>query len=728
MEQTVHTYCRICLANCGLDVTVADGRVTEIAPDRENPYTWRDFCKKGKTANEVVEHPQRITRPMKRVGDTYVESTYAEAIADIAKRLNAIIERDGADAVGSYHGNPMGFSFATTSFWTGLLDAIGTGNRFWVGSIDQNNAHVVAEELYGSELVALVPDIDDCDCFLLVGMDPVHSRFNWLENNPNGWQRVLDRRRQGADLIVVDPRRSDTARKADTHVPVLPGQDWAFLLGVIKVVLERGWARPSTVVPLTGVEELRQLAAAASLDELAARAGVERATIEDVAQRFATARTAMCVAHTGVAHNEHGTIGEWLAQALNLLTDRVDRPGGRRFERGYVDMPMILKLFAPAADHKTRLRGTPPIVGFHSLAELPDEITTPGTGQIKALLLAFGNPVVSGPDGAALDAAMEELDLLVAIDLVQRESHRHAHWLLPGTHWLEREELSPLLGGLQDRPYVHYAQKAVDPPAGVLEEWELFTELALAMDRNLFGKPGVNRVVKASRALARRTGRPGLAMNPGWIQRLLVLLGRRLKWKDIRSKPHGWLYAEKRFGDLPGVVGHEDKKVRLAPEAFLAATRAALSSVPPTSAERPLLLINKRRREAMNSWLNESPGLFRNGRDTVAEVHPDDAAAAGVADGDRVRLVSATGAIELEVSVTDAMRPGVVCVPHGWGGRTYDPAGERPPEALGANRNLLVDNVRLDALSQTPAFNSTSVRLERVARGAKPEPAATAAA
>lgn len=731
MEKTVHTYCRICLANCGLEVRVdeATNTVLEIAPDRENPYTWRDFCRKGKTAHEVASHPRRITQPMRRVGDgEYVPATYAEAIADIAARLNAIIDRDGPDAVGSYHGNPMGFSFSTTTFWTGLLDAIGTGNRFWVGSVDQNNAHIVAEELYGSELVALIPDVDDADCYLLVGMDPAHSKFNWLENTPAGWNRVKARVRDGADLIVVDPRRSDTAEHARTHVPVLPGTDWAFLLGLVKVILDRGLEKPSTAVPLNGLETIRRLAAEADLDDLAARCGIEAAVIEDVAQRFASARTGMCITHTGVAHNEHGTLGEWLGQVLNLLTDRVDQPGGRRYERGFVDMAKILQVFAPAAEHRTRLRDNPPIIGFHSLAELPDEITTPGRGQIRAMLVAFGNPVVSGPDSAALDAAFADLDLLVAIDLVQRESHRHADWLLPGTHWLEREELSPLYGGLQEQPYVQYAHRAIDRPEGVLEEWELFVELALAMDRNMFGNPGVNRFIRASRLLAKATRRPKLAMNPEWVQRLMVAMGRRVKWKDVLARPHGWIYDRKHYGDLKDALKTEDQRVNMVPAPFAAALRDALADRPQADEVYPLVMINKRIREAMNSWLNESPGLFRSDRTNVVEVHPDDAAAAGIADGDVVRLRSTVGSIELRAEVTPAMRAGVVCVPHGWGSRIFDPAGTAEPESFGANRNLLVDNALVDRFSQTPAMNSVAVRLEAIPPVGDAEARATAAA
>jgi formate dehydrogenase len=731
MPKTVNTYCRICLAGCGLDVQVdeATNTVLSIEPDRQNPYTWRDFCRKGKTADEVATHPQRITTPMRRVGDRYVPATYAEATADIAARINAIVERDGPDAIGSYHGNPMGFDFSTTAWWTGLLDAIGTGNRFWVGSIDQNNGHVVAEHLYGNELVSLVPDIEHSDFFLFVGMDPATSKFNWMENNPGGWNRVLERQRAGATVIVVDPRRSVSAETADQHLAVRPGADWALLLSLVKVVLDERLERPADNLPLTGLDELRRFVGDFDLEHLADLAGVEAAVLADVARRFAAAPTAMCVTHTGVSMNEHGTIGEWLGHTLNLITGRIDNPGGRRFERGYVDIGLVMKMFAPAAEHHTRLRGNPTIAGFHSLAELPDEILTPGKGQIRGVLMAFGNPVVSGPDGQALDAALQDLDLLVAVDLVQRESHRHADWLIPGTHWLEREDLHPLFANLQEQPYANYAERAIQPPPGVKEEWEFFTDLALAMDRNLFGKPGVNRIIRATRRLARATGRPKLELHPEWIQRLMVRMGRRLSFKQIKAHRHGWIYAEATYGDLAGVLSTPDGRVQLAPPPFLGAARDAAAADPLTSDEYPLVLTTKRIREAMNSWLNESEGLFRPERTNVAEMHSDDARGLGVRDGDLVRLSSPHGAIELRARLNDVMRPGAVCVPHGWGSRIFDPAGGTEPRQYGENRNVLVSNLRLDRFSQTPALNSTAVRVELVdPSGSTAEPLASSQA
>ena len=258
-----------------------------------------------------------------------------------------------------------------------------------------------------------------------------------------------------------------------------------------------------------------------------------------MARRFAQAPTAFCDTHTGVSQNTTGTLGEWFAHLLNLVTGRVDRPGGRRFERGYVDGVALWDKLAKPLEGTSRVRGLPAVAGYHALAELPDEITTPGQGQVRAMIIDGGNPVVAGPHGDELDEALATLDLLVAVDLVQRESHRHAHWLIPGAHWLERAELFCLVSQLQDQPFVQYAHRAVEPPPNVRGEWEFFTDLALAMKVPLFGKKGVNGFIKASRALAKVTRRPALAFNPHWIDRILVASGRRLKWKQIMAHPHG---------------------------------------------------------------------------------------------------------------------------------------------------------------------------------------------
>ncbi|WP_432246537.1 molybdopterin-containing oxidoreductase family protein [Mycolicibacterium sp. ELW1] len=713
--QTVHTFCRYCLASCGVEVTVEAGRVVKISADKQNPHSWADFCAKGRTAAQLVEHPRRITRPMRRVGDRYVEATWDEAVADISARMSAIISAGGPDAVATYTGNPSGFSSSNLLFMTGWLDAIGSQNRYYVGSVDQNALHVVAQAMYGSQLFVPVSDIDNCDFFLLVGTNPAVSAWNWVETVPGGWKRALARQRQGARIVVVDPVRTESAEKADTHLAVRPGQDWALLLAMVKVILDEGREHRDDCRDLAGgMAALRALAADADLDDLAARCGIPRTDIETLARDFAGAPGAMAITRTGVSLHLAGTIGEWLGHVLNVITGRMDRPGGRRFERGYVDA-LTLAAFAKPVDHLSRVQGRPMVAGHHGLDELPGEITTPGPGQIRAMVINAGNPVVSGPDGARLDAALGQLDLLVVIDFLQRESHRHAHWLLPAAHWLERDDLLALTSGLHDEPYVQYGRRAVDPPDDAREEWRFFLDLTLAMKRPFLGIRGLNAFVRATRALARVGRKPSCAFGPHWIDRMIIASSRGISWRAVMAHPHGWVFGTREFGHLRKALRTDDKKIHVAPAEFVDRARELLAEPHPVApAGRPFQLANSRRRHSMNSWLNDIPGLHPSGKDNHAVINSHDAAALGIADGDRVRVFSDIGAIELTAVVSDRPRPGVVIVDHGWGSRVFDPRGGAEPVSFGVNRNLLVAGSPVDPLSQTPALSSAYVGIERV--------------
>lgn len=715
----MHTFCRYCLASCGIDVTVDGNRVTKISPDKQNPHTWQDFCAKGRTANQLVEHPRRILNPMRRVGDGYVEATWDEAIADIAKRMNALIDADGPDAVGAYYGNPAGFSSSNIIFYNGWLDAIGTHNRYSVGSVDQNAMHVVASAMYGSILMAPVSDVDNCDYFLLVGTNPAVSAWNWLETVPGGWKRALERRRQGATIVVVDPLQTETVEKADVHLAVRPGQDWALLLAMVKIVLDEGLEHEEDCADLaTGVDDLRTLVADADLDDLASRCDIPRADIERVAREFAAAERAMVVTRTGVSMHLAGTVAEWLGHVLNVITGRMDRPGGRRYEPGYVDA-VGLSGKMKGRPHFSRLHNRQMVAGAHALSELPDEITTAGPGQIRAMLINCGNPVVSGPDGAKLDKALEQLDLLVAIDFVQRESHRHAHWLLPAVHWLERDDLLAFTSNMHDEPYLQYGSRAVEPPAGARQEWRIFTDLSIAMRKPLFRAKGLNGFIGATRRLARLTRRPGVEFGPHWIDRLVVATGRkfngrRIKWRDVIAHPHGWVLGPREFGHFKDALRTDDKKVHAAPPEFVERARELLAEPHPVAPDGyPFQLANRRSRHSMNSWLNELPGLHPSGKRNDVVINADDAEELGVCDGDRVRVFSPIGEIELPATVSKRPRPGVVIVDHGWGSRIFDPRGGDEPQSFGVNRNLLVDGGPVDPLSQTSALSSSYVGVER---------------
>lgn len=707
------------MASCGLEVTVEDNRVLKISADKQNPHSWHDFCAKGRTANQLVEHPRRILSPMRRVGDGYVEATWDEAIRDIADRMNALIDADGPDAIGAYYGNPSGHSSSNVMFMNAWMDAVGTRSRFAVGSVDQNALHVVAEAMFGSSLMVPVSDVDNCDYFLLVGTNPAVSAWNWLETVPGGWRRALDRQQDGATIVVVDPLRTESAEKADVHLAVRPGQDWALLLAMVKVILDEGLEHVGDCRDLaTGVDDLRTLVAEADLDDLATRCGVDRAVIERTARDFAAARGAMVVTRTGVSLHAAGTVGEWLGQVLNVITGRMDRPGGRRFEPGYFDA-LRLAGMVKTEPHVSRVAGREMVAGAHALAELPDEILTPGPGQIRAMLINCGNPVISGPNGAKLDRALAQLDLLVVIDLVQRESHRHAHWLLPSQHWLERADLLAFTSNMHDEPFVQYGTRVVEPPTDTRPEWRIFVDLAIAMRRPLFGAKGLNGFIRASRRVAAVTRRPALEFSPHWLDRLFVRLsrkfnGRRLTWKDLMAHPHGMVLGPREFGHFRNALRTEDKMVHAAPPEFIGRARELLAQANPVAPESyPFQLGNRRNRHSMNSWLNELPGLHRSGKGNDVLVNTADAAELGIVDGDRVRVFSPIGEVELAAVLSDRPRRGLVVVDHGWGSRIFDPHGGAESQSFGVNRNLLVGD-EVDPLSQTSALSSTYVGLERL--------------
>ncbi|MEP4147623.1 MAG: molybdopterin-dependent oxidoreductase [Halioglobus sp.] len=706
---TVYTTCRYCEAACGLAVQVRDNKVEKIVADKENPQTWRDICAKGLTAHELVEHPRRIKAPMKRVGNSFVETTYEEAISAIAGRFNELIADNGADSIGYYHGNPLGFTSGVI-FSLGWVDAVGTQNRYNVGSIDQNNNHVVSSALFDLPYVPFNPDIDRCDYLLMIGMNPAESKFSWLGSASDGWARAREKQTQGTTLVVVDPRRTRSAQQADTHLNIKPGTDWAFILGLLHTVFGEDLADPDAcaALPAEQLESIRSIALAADLTHLSRRCGIAVEDIRQVARDYAQATGAMCLTQTGVSMHTTGTVGHWLGLVLDIVTGHLDKPGGRRFDTGYINMTEFA-----ATGHQpetiSRVRGQPTVMGNRSLAELPDEIQTPGPGQIKAMVIQSGNPVVSGPNGRLLDNALAGLDMLVAVDLVQRESHRHADWLIPGVHWLEREELSFNLAGGMDQPFAQYSAQAVNPPESIRPEWAFFVDLSLAMKVPFMGKKGANTMIRISRVLARLFRKPQWAVSPGLLERLMLKGGKTFSWRQLQNSPHGLQYRDRAYGQLKAQMG--GKAIQIAPGKFCTQLQRLLDESEQPGADYPFTLIGKRTLHMMNSWLMELPNMQKREQGNDCEVHPQDAHSLGIQEGAEIEVTSAVGSICIKARISDRVVPGIICIQHGWGSRVFSPANKEEPLCYGVNVNDLVDNAEIDPFSGIPNLNSTRVKI-----------------
>jgi formate dehydrogenase len=713
-NEVVYTTCRYCESCCGLavEVDVDANRVIRIKADKENPGSWRDVCNKGLTAHEVVEHPQRIRWPMKRVGERYVRVTYEEAVEGVASELRRIMDEHGPDAIASYIGNPIGFG-SDVVFALGLIDGIRTRSRFSASSLDQNNQHVVAEALFGYTFVPFCPDVDGCDYLVLVGGNPAISQFGWLGSATDGWRRMLARQKNGATIVVVDPRRTRSAEDADRHLAIEPGTDWAFLLSLLTVIFREGLEDTAALaeLPADHVARLRGLTSDVDLHALSSRTGIPVVAVEEVARGYAKAQGAMCFTMTGVSQNDTGTLGQWLSTVLDIVTGHFDRPGGRRWDSGFVNMTDFASR-SLSEDGVSRVRGQRTVMGCRSMCELPDEIDTPGEGQVRALILQAGNPVVAGPNGAALDRSLASLECLVAIDLVQRESHRHAHWLIPVPHWLERSELPFNLANAQDQSFLQYANRAVEPPPDVRPEWEFCTDVALAMGVPMLGMRGLNSAIRTSRWLAKALGRPGIAITPALLERISVTVTKRASYKSIKEAPHGVAHSEKRFGQLAEF--RKGAPILVAPQEFCDALQQKLTEPPSQSEVFPFLMTGGRSLHLMNSWLTELPNVQKREQENRCEIHADDASALGILDGDRVRVRSEIGAIELSAEVSDRVRRGIVCIPHGWGSRVFSPVDGADAIVHGVNRNLLVDHRIVDPFSGTPKLNSTRVAVERI--------------
>lgn len=717
MNETGYTYCQICELACGLKVTHNNNRILEIAPDKKNPHSWRDFCVKGASAHEIVEHPQRIMAPMQRVGGRYVERSYAEALSDIAARFTDIIDESGPAAIASYAGNPNGMDFGGSLFLSLFMDAIGSHNRYWVSSIDQNALHYVAEKMYGHAFATMQLDLDNNEYLLLIGANPAVSGMCWIGYVADGWKKLLRRQADGkAKIVIADPRKTESANKADIHLATNPDQDWALLLGLIKVIFEQHLEDVDDCANARGVDQLREITAQSSLEDLARRCDIPAQQIADIAVQFAQANGAAAVARTGSAIGINGSLSEWLSHALNLITGNTDRTGGRFYNPGLVD-PLIAgdEIFRPNRV-PSRVRDLPTVAGFHSTAELPGEIETPGEGQVRALIISAGNPVVSGPNGSALDSALAKLDCLVAIDLVQRESHRHADWLIPAAHWLEREEFNPLLSGLNNNAFAQTGNAVVTKPHTVRHEWEFLRDLAIELKAPLMNMRGVNTIARISRAFAKLSGNPYHGFGPDWISRLLVAKGSKARFRDIKQATHGLSYGKVRVGALRAVFKDSGQTIDAAPVELVRYLKEQLASgvTPQAAPEFPLQLLSRRRRHTMNSWYAEvTAGRVKDSNGDWIDLHPSMATLLDLSDGDTVRVVSKTAAISAHVRFSSDIKANTAVMEQGWGSRVFDPV-TGASSAIGVNRNLLVGNDELDPLTGVPRLNGTPIRVEKV--------------
>jgi anaerobic selenocysteine-containing dehydrogenase len=707
------TYCRICEALCGMVATVEDGTVVKLRPDRDHPVSQGYACPKGIAMRDVQEDPDRVVHPLRRRadGEGFERVAWDDAIADIGRRLRTLRDEHGGGSIGYYMGNPGAFSYSHALWVKGFLDALGSRHYYTASSQDVSNRFAASALLYGSPLVVPIPDLRRTSLLVMIGANP-HVSHGSVLTAPRIRELLAEIPARGGRVVVVDPRRTETAR-AHEHLPIRPDTDAWMLLSLLCVLFEEGLAdEEALAAQATNVDALRGLAAEHQPEDTAARTGLPSAQVRALARDLAAADGAAVYGRTGSCLGRFGTLVAFLIDAVNVATGNLDRPGGAVFGRPAVALDEVGERvgLATYGKHRSRVGDFPDVVGAMPASLMPQEIETEGSGRMRALFISAGNPVLSVPDGDALERAFGRLELLVSIDLYVNETNRHADYVLPATTFLEREDLPLAFMGFMTTPFAQWTDPVVEPRGEARQEWEVLEDLGRELG-----------ITPSPVAALRLAGRLGIRLSPTRLADLLLRSGpdgdrfglRRdgLSVGALRREPHGRVLADApATGVLAAKVRHGHGKVDLGPDAIVAELSRLEGSGEPDPAF-PLRLIGLRELRSHNSWMHNSPLLTRGGRTHAARVHPTDAERHGLGDGDVARIASKDGEIEVPVRVTDEMTEGTVALPHGWGHR----GGWRTANALGGvNVNVLAGHQPedLEALAGMAFLNGIPVRME----------------
>ncbi|GGO44708.1 dehydrogenase [Streptomyces daqingensis] len=746
--------CPLCEATCGLSVTVSQGRITGARGDREDVFSQGFVCPKGATFGELDADPDRLTRPLVRdANGVLAEASWEEAFAAAADGLGAVLAGGNPDAVALYLGNPNVHTMAGALYPPLLLAALRTRNFYTASTLDQMPKHVSCGLLFGDPQAIPVPDVDRTDHLLILGANPVESNGS-LATVPDFPGRLKRLRRRGGRLTVVDPRRTRTARLADRHLAVRPGSDAFLLMAMVQVLFDEDLVDAGPLAGhLSGVDEVRALAADFTPEAVEGACDVAADEIRSLAREVARAPSAAVYGRIGSSTVEFGTLTNWLVDVVNALTGNLDRAGGAMFPLSATARPPRTSGQGKGFElgrWRSRVSGHPEAKSELPAAALAEEITTPGEGQVRALITVAGNPVLSAPDGEGLEQALGRLEFMVSLDPYLNETTRHAHVVLPPARPSRTAHFDFAFNALPVRNQVRYTRAVVEPGDGEKTESEIMARLLLCLGGQPGAEPESVDAAVVERTLRKAAADPGspvhgrepallaaeLTGRDGAERRLDMMLrlgpygegfGARpggLSLEKVLAHPHGIDLGPLR-SRLPEVLRTPSGTVELCPAPLAQDVARLREALRRRASPESLVMVGRRHLRSNNSWMHNVSSLRGGTNRCLLQVNPADADRLGLEDGALARVTGAGGEVTVPVEVTGAVRTGVVSLPHGWG---HDRPGTRMRVAAadpGVNVNQLLDGTVLDPLSGTAVLNGFPVR---VAAATGPGPGAAAGA
>jgi len=726
--------CPLCEACCGLEITTNGDQVVRIRGDQNDPFSKGFICPKGSTLKQLHDDPDRLRSPRIRTDDGWKDVTWDQAFAEIERRLTPILEEHGRDQLAMVLGNPSTHNLGGMIYGRSVLVAAGTRKMFSASTVDQMPKHVSAGLMWGRPGLFPLPDIDRTDYMLIVGGNPWVSNGS-LMTAPDLPGRLTALAERGS-VVVVDPARTKTAENASEHLAIRPGTDAWWLLALIHTIFDEDLVELGRLEPhISGVDEVRDLVTDYTPEAVADRCGIDAETTRRIAREFAAADAACAYGRMGAHTVEFGTLASWATDVLNVVTGNFDRPGGVMFTCAPT---LSLAPSTPGGRGFKLGRWKGPASGFGEvMGELPaatlaQEITDPAEG-IKAMFVLACNPARSFPNSEQISEALDDLDLLVVVDPYVTATSAKAHVILPPTSALERSHYDLVFETNMVRSFAKYSPPVFETD-GLAEE-QILARLSLVIggagadtdpivvhDQTIGSMVDAEIARKSSSIFGRDKAEILAGLEPWtWAEQVVDFKLRTGRFGDafganpdgitlrklIDEHPHG-----RDFGPLverfPDVIKTVSGTLELAPEPIVADMARLASATTPSD---DMVLIGRRNLRTVNSWMHNVNVLIKGREQCTLRVHPDDATRLGLAAGSSASVTSQVGKVVAPVEVTDAVMPGVVSLPHGWG---YDDesiemhtARTRP----GVNSNSLTDNGPLDMLSGNAVLNGIPVEV-----------------
>ncbi len=741
--------CPLCEAGCGLEITLTDGKPTLVRGDRDDVFSKGFLCPKGSAIGKLHDDPDWLRAPMVKRDGEFVEVSWDEAFAAVEAGLLPILEAHGRDACAMYLGNPGAHSLGPLLYNRTLIKAVGTSNIFSASTVDQRPKEISAGLMFGSVTVP-VPDLDRTDFLLMLGANPYASNGS-LCTAPDFPGRLERLQERGGTVVVVDPRVSETAAKSDQHIAIRPGTDAHLLAAIANTMIVDGLADTDRLAPYcNNLDELPAVLAKYTPESVAATVGVDAAVIRQLANDLADAPTAAVYGRIGTCTQEFGTLASWLVDVVNLLSGNLDRVGGAMFAKGATGQPSTKG--APGTGRglslgrsSSRVGKWPKNFGEFPVSALPEEIETPGDGQVRAMVVVGGNPVSSNPNFDRLDAAIAGLEFMVAIDPYINETTRHADVILPPPSALQKSHYDLALLNFAVHNVANYSPAVLPLADGQLSEWQIMLRLSAVLlgqpamgdeaerviadidegiaagmlasaTRDTFGKVHGRDPEELMALLVDAEGTP--RVGPERILDILLRTGPYgegfgvdpdgLTLAKLEANPHGVDLGALEPDRIPDLLRTPSGLIEVLPE-VLAADMARLDASLERDWAESMVLVGRRHVRSNNSWMHNIKVLTKGKNRCTMQLHPDDATRLGIEDGGLALVKSRVGEVSLAAEVTDRIRPGVVSIPHGFGQNLPDVQLAVASDYAGVNTNVLTDEYFLDPVSGNIALNGVPV-------------------